>query len=99
MVVRKGADRTGGGIEAVDLTSGDVTYTAPPPAAPGFWSALNFSARESISLLQARSVPTITTTGAGNSGLRPSPARPDTAGVCCARPAGPDEALTDGANR
>ena len=52
-------------IEAVELTSGDVTYTTPPPAAPGFWSAPNFSARESISLLQARSVPTITTTGAG----------------------------------
>jgi hypothetical protein len=30
-------------IEAVDLTSGAVTYTVlPPPEAPGFWTALNF---------------------------------------------------------
>ena len=43
-----------------------LSYTSPPPpAAPGFWTALEFSARESISLLQARSMPAISTTGAG----------------------------------
>ena len=53
-------------IRFIDPTSGAVTYTPPTErTAPGFWTALEYSARESISLLQARSMPAIDTTGAG----------------------------------
>ena len=53
-------------ILMIDLTSGAVTYTPPTErTAPGFWTALEYSARESISLLQARGMPAIDTTGVG----------------------------------
>ena len=46
--------------------SGAVLYTPPAERmAPRFWTALEYSARESISLLQARSMPAIDTTGVG----------------------------------
>jgi hypothetical protein len=41
-------------IASINPNDGAVKYADPQPAAPGFWTALNFSARESISLLQAR---------------------------------------------
>jgi len=53
-------------ILMIDPTSGTVTYTPPTePTAPDFGTALEYSARESISLLQARSMPAIDTTGVG----------------------------------
>ena len=53
-------------IRMIDPTSGVVTYTPPTErTAPGFWTALEYSARESISLLQARGMPAIDTTGVG----------------------------------
>ncbi len=53
-------------ILTIDPKSGAVTYTPPTErTAPGFGAALEYSARESISLLQARSMPTINTTVAG----------------------------------
>ena len=53
-------------ILMIDPTSGAVTYAPPTErTAPGFWTALEYSARESISLLQARSMPAIDTTGVG----------------------------------
>ena len=53
-------------ILMIDPSSGAVTYTPPTEqTAPGFGTALEYSARESISLLQARSMPAIDTTGVG----------------------------------
>ena len=53
-------------IAMINPTSGAVAYTLPPrAAAPGFWTALEYSVRESISLFQTRSMSAITTTGAG----------------------------------
>jgi uncharacterized protein YjbI with pentapeptide repeats len=53
-------------IAMIDPTTGVVTDTkTPPTSAPKFWDALEYSARESISLLQSRGTSTITTTGAG----------------------------------
>jgi len=53
-------------IRFIDPTSGVVLYSrATERTAPGFWTALEYSARESISLLQARSMPAIDTTGVG----------------------------------
>jgi hypothetical protein len=53
-------------IAMISPTTGVVTYTSPPPPAePRFWTALEYSARESISLLQVRSTPTLDTTAAG----------------------------------
>jgi uncharacterized protein YjbI with pentapeptide repeats len=53
-------------ILMIDPTSGAVTYTPPPErTAPGFGTALEYSARESISLLQVRGMPAIDTTGVG----------------------------------
>ncbi|MGV9870577.1 hypothetical protein [Rhodococcus koreensis] len=53
-------------IQSVDPTTGAVTYSLPEPsAAPDFTTALEFSARESISLLQTRSTSILTTTGPG----------------------------------
>ena len=51
-------------ISAVNLTTGAVSYTKSYPAAPGFWTALQYSARQSISLLQARTT-TLDITAAG----------------------------------
>ena len=49
-----------------DPASGAVTYTRTTErTAPGFWTALEYSARESISLLQVRGMPAIDTTGVG----------------------------------
>jgi hypothetical protein len=53
-------------ILTIDPTSGAVTYAPPTErTAPGFPAALEYSARESISLLQARGIPGIDTTGVG----------------------------------
>ena len=53
-------------ILMINPSSGAVTYTPPTErTAPGFWTALEYSARESISLLQARGMPAIDTTGVG----------------------------------
>jgi len=53
-------------ILRIDPSSGDVTYAPPTKqTAPKFGRALEYSARESISLLQARSMPAIDTTGVG----------------------------------
>ena len=53
-------------ILMINPTSGAVTYTPPTErTAPGFWTALEYSARESISLLQVRGMPAIDTTGVG----------------------------------
>jgi uncharacterized protein YjbI with pentapeptide repeats len=53
-------------IAMINPTTGVVTYTSPPPAAaPGLSTALEYSLRESISLLQTRSTSAITTTAAG----------------------------------
>ena len=56
-------------ISKVSLSSGDVSYTPLPTAkAPEFRQALEYAARESISLLQARGMsagPAIDTSGAG----------------------------------
>jgi hypothetical protein len=55
-----------GQILMINPTSGAVTYTPPTePTAPGFGAAFEYSARESISLLQARGMPAIETTGVG----------------------------------
>jgi Pentapeptide repeats (9 copies) len=53
-------------IDRIDPTSGAVTYTpSTVRTAPEFRTALEYSARESISLLQARSMPAMDTTGVG----------------------------------
>ncbi len=53
-------------IHMIDSTRGTVTYTPPTEqTAAEFGTALEYSARESISLLQARSMPAIDTTGVG----------------------------------
>jgi hypothetical protein len=51
-------------ISAVDLKSGVVSYSHADSTAVGFWTALNFSIRESIALLHAN-VPSLQTTGSG----------------------------------
>ena len=50
-------------IASINPTNGAVTYVNGSSAAPGFWTALNFSARESVSLLHADS--TLKTHGTG----------------------------------
>ena len=53
-------------ILRIDPSSGAVTCTLPTErTAPDLWTALEYSARESISLLQARGIPAIETTGIG----------------------------------
>ena len=53
-------------ILMIDPTSGAVTYAPPTErTAPGFWTALEYSARESISLLQVRGMPAVDTTYVG----------------------------------
>jgi hypothetical protein len=51
-------------IASINPVNGTVVYDHPKPEAPGFWSALNFSAREAISLLQAHNT-SVNTQGAG----------------------------------
>jgi hypothetical protein len=54
-------------IAMIEPTTGVVTYTSPsPPAEPTFWSALDYSARESVSLLQSSNSATITTKWPGH---------------------------------
>jgi hypothetical protein len=53
-------------IAAVSPINGAVSYTSPQsPRTASFSTALEFSARESISLLQARNTPGLTTRGPG----------------------------------
>ncbi|MEU2004496.1 pentapeptide repeat-containing protein [Rhodococcus sp. NPDC019627] len=54
-------------IVAVDLATGSVTHARPEATteSPSFITALEFSARESLSLLQTRSTATLTTTPLG----------------------------------
>jgi uncharacterized protein YjbI with pentapeptide repeats len=53
-------------ITTIDPVTGAVTYTSPQPAAAArFPAALEFSARESVSLLQGRSTQGLSTRGPG----------------------------------
>jgi hypothetical protein len=49
---------------SVNLESGEVAYTDPESTPVSLWTGLEFSLRESIALLPARSLP-LHTTGAG----------------------------------